>query len=37
MSRTNALEARWLPHPRILHPWPTDRFDARTLNRSPVR
>jgi RNA-directed DNA polymerase len=35
--RITALETRWLPQPRILHPWPTDRFDARTLNRSPVR
>jgi group II intron reverse transcriptase/maturase len=35
--RKAALETRWLPQPRILHPWPTDRFDARTLNRSPVR
>jgi RNA-directed DNA polymerase len=28
---------RWLPHPRILHPWPDRRFDARTRTRSPVR
>jgi len=28
---------RWLPQPRILHPWPTVRFDARTRARSPVR
>jgi len=28
---------RWLPQPRILHPWPTARFDARTQGRSPVR
>ena len=31
------LEARWLPEPRILHPWPNRRFDARTRGRSPVR
>jgi group II intron reverse transcriptase/maturase len=31
------LEARWLPEPRILHPWPNQRFDARTRGRSPVR
>jgi group II intron reverse transcriptase/maturase len=28
---------RWLPQPRILHPWPDARFDARTQGRSPVR
>ncbi len=28
---------RWLPQPRILHPWPTRRLDARTQARSPVR
>ena len=22
------LDARWLPEPRILHPWPNRRFDA---------
>ncbi len=27
-SRTNVLEARWLPQPRILHPWPDARFNA---------
>jgi group II intron reverse transcriptase/maturase len=26
MSR---LEARWLPKPRVVHPWPDARFDAR--------
>jgi RNA-directed DNA polymerase len=31
------LKARWLPEPRILHPWPGVRFDARTQGRSPVR
>jgi RNA-directed DNA polymerase len=31
------LEARWLPEPRIQHPWPNRRFDARTQGRSPVR
>jgi hypothetical protein len=25
---------RWLPEPRILHPWPNQRFDARTQGRS---
>jgi RNA-directed DNA polymerase len=28
---------RWLPQPRILHPWPDARFDARTQGKSPVR
>ncbi len=28
---------RWLPQPRILHPWPNRRFDAKTQTRSPVR
>ena len=28
---------RWLPQPRILHPWPDARFDARPRGRSPVR
>lgn len=31
------LADRWLPQPRILHPWPIARFDARTQTRSPVR
>jgi RNA-directed DNA polymerase len=36
-KRANALADRWLPLPRILHPWPRVRFDARTQGRSPVR
>lgn len=31
------LEARWLPPARIMHPWPSVRFDVRTQGRSPVR
>ena len=31
------LADRWLPQPRILHPWPEARFDAKTRARSPVR
>jgi RNA-directed DNA polymerase len=31
------LVDRWLPTPRVLHPWPAARFDARTQGRSPVR
>jgi len=36
-ERTRRLTDRWLPQPRILHPWPNARFDARTQGRSPVR
>lgn len=36
-TRMNRLAERWLPRPRILHPWPEERFDARTRGRSPVR
>jgi hypothetical protein len=36
-KRTYRLEDRWLPRVRVLHPWPDDRFDARTQGRSPVR
>jgi group II intron reverse transcriptase/maturase len=36
-TRVKRLTTRWLPEPRILHPWPSARFDARTLGRSPVR
>ena len=36
-QRIDRLAARWLPQPRVLHPWPAVRFDARTRGRSPVR
>jgi RNA-directed DNA polymerase len=36
-KRMRALEARWLPPARVLHPWPDQRFDARTQGGSPVR
>jgi group II intron reverse transcriptase/maturase len=36
-ERMRALSRRWLPRPRILHPWPTDRFVVRTRGKSPVR
>jgi RNA-directed DNA polymerase len=36
-ERIRRFAERWLPLPRIHHPWPTTRFDARTLGRSPVR
>jgi len=28
--------ARWLPRPRILHPWPGQRFAAMTQGKGPV-
>jgi len=36
-DRMNRLATRWLPPARILHPYPEQRFDARTQGRSPVR
>jgi RNA-directed DNA polymerase len=36
-ERLGRLADRWLPKPRITHPWPNRRFDASTQGRSPVR
>jgi group II intron reverse transcriptase/maturase len=36
-ERMNRLANRWLPRARIMHPWPSARFAARTHGRSPVR
>ncbi len=36
-TRMRRLAERWLPQPRILHPWPEQRFAATTQGRSPVR
>jgi RNA-directed DNA polymerase len=36
-KRMRRIADHWLPIPRILHPWPDERFDARTQGRSPVR
>ncbi len=36
-ERMQRLARRWLPNPRIQHPWPDARFDAKTQGRSPVR
>ena len=36
-TRMRRIVAKWLPPPRITHPWPNARFDARTQDRSPVR
>ena len=35
-DRVKQLADRWLPTPRIVHPYP-DRFRVRTQGRSPVR
>ena len=31
------LADQWIPQPRILHPWPDARLNAKTQGRSPVR
>jgi RNA-directed DNA polymerase len=36
-KRMSPLAERWLPHARVLHPLPDERFDARTRGKSPVR
>lgn len=36
-ERMNRLSQRWLPSPRVLHPYPWDRFDVRTRGGSRVR
>jgi RNA-directed DNA polymerase len=36
-ERMDRLAIRWLPQAKIVHPWPSVRFDARTRGRSPVR
>ena len=36
-ERMGRLADRWLPQPRILHPWPEQRFAVITQGRSPVR
>jgi hypothetical protein len=36
-ERMRRLSSRWLPSPKIVHPWPDDRFDVRTRSRSRVR
>ena len=35
-ERMRRLSARYLPPPRVLHPWPEQRFAVRTRGRSPV-
>jgi RNA-directed DNA polymerase len=36
-DRMQRIANRWLPRPRIQHPWPNQRFGANTQGRSPVR
>ena len=36
-TRMRRLVDHWLPPARIVHPWPTVRFDVRTRGKSPVR
>lgn len=36
-DRMHRLAERWIPKPRVLHPYPWDRFDERTRGRSRVR
>ena len=36
-ERMNRLADRWLPKPRIVHPYPTQRLTVNTRGRSPVR
>ncbi|MBV9337195.1 MAG: hypothetical protein JO243_15040 [Solirubrobacterales bacterium] len=36
-TRMRRIADHWLPIPRILHPWPDVRLDARTQGKSPVR
>jgi len=36
-ARMSRLQKRWLPPARPTHPFPSVRFDVRTLGRSPVR
>lgn len=36
-QKMRLLSAKYLPTPRVLHPWPEQRFDANTRGRSRVR
>jgi group II intron reverse transcriptase/maturase len=36
-ERMNRIASRWLPPAHITHPYPEQRFDARTQDKSPVR
>ncbi|MGH8972233.1 MAG: group II intron reverse transcriptase/maturase [Acidimicrobiia bacterium] len=36
-ARMNLIATRWLPPIHVMHPYPMERFDAKTRGRSPVR
>ncbi len=36
-GRMTVLSERWIPHPRVLHPYPRERFDARIRGGSRMR
>jgi group II intron reverse transcriptase/maturase len=36
-ARMHRIADRWLPRAVIQHPWPTERFDAKTRGGSPVQ
>ena len=36
-ARFHRLTQRWVPKPRVQHPWPDRRFDVRTQGKSRVR
>ncbi len=36
-TRMNRYATYWLPPVRVMHPFPSARFDVRTKGRSPVR
>lgn len=36
-DRMEKIAARWLPRPRIVHPYPSERLHVNTQGRSPVR
>jgi len=36
-ARMTLIANRWLPNPRVMHPFPQLRFAATTQGRSPVR
>ena len=36
-ERLSRLTDRWLPRPRILHPYPQERFDVRIRGKSRMR
>ena len=36
-KQMDKLAEAWLPQPKILHPYPSERFAVRTRGRSPVR